>query len=75
MTYVLRVKGETTGHVFYDYVETDNLTSSNYLACEKLKYATEFKSKAEAELFKDNYCNGDDFEVVSLAQAEEEYRK
>jgi len=76
-TYVLRVKGKTRGHIFYDYLE-DTFEDGVYLGCrsigcEKMKYANEFYSSEEAKEFKEEYDKDDNFDIVGYGQAEEEY--
>ena len=75
MTFVLRVQGKTKGHVFYSYTEDVRLNHGfeEWLMPEKLKYAEEFETRKEAEELKNRFPNGEDFEVVSLDQANKDY--
>ncbi len=72
MTYVLRAKGETKGHIFYDY-DVEDGSGGYYAGCEKMKYAFEFDTKAEAEEKKAVLIDGEDFDIITYDKAVGEY--
>jgi len=72
MSYVLRTKGEVKGHIFYDY-DVEDGSGGYYAGCEKMKYAFEFDTKAEAEEKKAKLIDGDNFDIVEYEVAESEY--
>lgn len=71
MTYVLRAKGETQGHIFYECME------DFYVNCEKVKYATEFETvkdaEKEIEKMDKKFKRKHEFDIITLEQAEQEY--
>lgn len=71
--FVLRLKGFTKGHIFYDYLEPDYLNGGSVIGCEKFKYAWEFDSYEEAKGFKAEHDKNEEFDVVSYNVAEEDY--
>jgi len=70
-TYVLRAKGKTKGHIFYDYNVEQN--GKVYAGCEKLKYAFEFDTRAEAEETKAALEDGDNFNIITYDKAVDDY--
>ena len=79
MTYVLRLKGKTgRGYYFYDYIDEyyvgPDLPEKEFLAVERMKYATEFDSQKEAlKLLNEFPDSKDDFEIIDYETAEKEY--
>lgn len=69
--FVIRAKGEKKGHIFFEY--TDEIGGKKYMGCEKMKYATEFKTKEEANAIIAGHERGENFEVVPYRIAEREY--
>ena len=74
-TYVIRVKGEKRGFIFYDYLEETrddrrNNIGCRTIGCEKFKYAHEFASEEDAIEFKTEYDVGDCFDVVDRGAGE-----
>jgi len=78
MKYVLRLKGEVTGHCFYDgdTVERYDTETHQYvydtMNCEKFKYVHIFTRAEDADRERRAYTNKDNFEVVSYDKALEE---
>ncbi len=77
ITYVLRVKGQTKGHIFYDY-DVDNYSIKGeqlkpFAGCEKHKYACQFDTEKEAQEKIDELIDGDRFDIVEYRQSEKDY--
>ncbi len=71
--FVLRIKGEKRGHVFYEYLEEDPYRNIMFMDVGKLKYAELFDSEEDAVDFKNNHHGGQNFDVVPYEQASNEY--
>lgn len=69
--FVLRLKGEKKGHIFYDYTEEHH--GKRYMVGEKAKYANIFSDKKSAIEIINDHDNGNDYEIVDYNKAMNEY--
>lgn len=74
MIYVLRLKNEKHGHIFYSYLEGDHM-NKDHMVTEKMKYAEEFESLEYATGFLSIHDRYDLFEVIDIYTANDEYYK
>ena len=74
--YVLRLKGEKRGYIFYEYLEGATMFSNeHYIEVGKMKHACEFETYEEALLTKTEQDTKDWFDIVCYREAEYDYYK
>ena len=76
MSYVLRLKGNTRGWIFSEGTQEAHSRDRGFyevMDTGKMKYADEWETYEEAEIYKTVWDINDDFDIVEYSVAREEY--